>query len=385
MRRPTPRVVKYSGSTTSKYVVEGLRVAGKRTRKFFPTRRAAAAWLRKTSARVAKEGEGAIHMPETLRVEAVTMAEKLKPYGATITQAVEHFIAHRQAVSRSCAVSELVVEFLADVRKRGKRDLYVKDLKNRLARFEEEFGERVVAEVRTPEIADWLGDLDVGLQTRKNFRTVLKTFFEFAVTRERVSENPVEKIPVDTIEREDPAVFTPAEMRSLLEKAPRDFIPWLAIGGFAGLRAAEVERLDWKEVDLSSRLIRLPASKSKTRKKRNVTITDALAAWLAPLKKDAGEVANLDRVRVAREVTVKAAGMAEWKTNALRHSFASYHIAHYQDAPKTAFQLGHSSPKMLAEHYDAVVDPVPAAEWWQIMPPAGYSDVVEFRTDAVAS
>ena len=51
-------------------------------------------WLRKTLARVSKEGESAIHMPEQLRVEAVACAEKLKPFGKTISEATEHFLAH---------------------------------------------------------------------------------------------------------------------------------------------------------------------------------------------------------------------------------------------------------------------------------------------------
>jgi integrase len=384
MRRATPRVVPYRGSETSRFVVEGLRVNGKRVRKFFPTQRAAKAWLRKTSARTEKEGaESAILMPEVLRVEATTLAARLKPFGATLTDAVDHYLTHLATVKRSCSVSELVSEFLREMKALGKRDLYLKDLKNRLARFEEEFGERVVAEVRGPEIADWLGGLDVALQTRKNFRTVLKTFFEFAIARERAGINPVEKIPIGAVDRPPPEVYTPAEMRKLLDKAPRDLIPWLVLGGFAGLRAVEVERLDWSEIDLAARLVKLPATKSKTRKKRNVAITENLAAWLAPLAQKAGPVANADRVRVARDSTVKAAGLGEWRTNALRHSYGSYHLAHHQDAPKTAFQLGHSSPKMLAEHYDAVVLPKDASEWWQIMPPADYSNLVAFSTRAV--
>src|SRR5437868_4306942 len=110
MRTATPRVAKYHGSETSKYVVEGLRVDGKRTRKFFAKRRAADAWLRTTLARMRKEGEGAVHMPEQLRVDAVACADRLKPYGKTLTDATEHYLAHLAAVSRTCTVDELIAE-----------------------------------------------------------------------------------------------------------------------------------------------------------------------------------------------------------------------------------------------------------------------------------
>jgi integrase len=385
MRKPTPRVVSYTGSETSRFVVEGLRVNGKRVRKFFRTRREGEAWLRKTMARVRREGESAIHMPESLRVEAVVLSERLKPYGATLTQAVEHYIAHSAAIARSRAVTEVVTEFLPAMAKLNMREMYLKDLRNRLARFEREFGQRIVADIRRPEIADWLDQLEVAIQTRKNFRTVLKTFFEYAIGREYCVENPVEKIPAGKPDRPPPEVFTSPEMRALLEHAPADLIPWLAIGAFAGLRAAEVERLDWSEISLPERLIKLPATKSKTHKKRNVEIADNLAAWLAPLAQASGPVANVDRIRVARDATVKAAGLPAWRQNALRHSFASYHVAHYQNVPKTAYQLGHSSPKMIGEHYDAVVEPAVAAEWWQIMPPPDYGNVIAFRREEVAN
>lgn len=358
---------------------------GKRVRRFFGTRREAEAWLRKTLARVRREGEAAVHMPEALRVEAVTLAERLAPYGATLTQAVEHFIAHRVVTARSCSVSDLVREFLPKMREREKRELYVKDLKNRLARFEVEFGQRIIAEIKSPEIADWLDGIGGAMQTRKNYASVLRALFKYGISREYCAENPLDKIEHGEIDRPPPEVFTPGEMRMLLEHAPTDLIPWLTIGAFAGLRAVEVERLDWSEVDLVSRLIRLPATKSKTRKKRNVEIIENLAAWLAPLAASSGPVANLDRVRVARLATVKKAGLGTWRQNALRHSFASYHVAHHQNVPKTAFQLGHSSPKMIQEHYDAVVEPAAAAEWWQIVPPPDFANVIAFKSEEVAS
>ncbi len=113
MRRAIPRVVAYGSSETSKWVIEKLRIDGKRVRKFFPTQREAAAWLRMTLARSHKEGSAsAILMPEALRIDATTLSARLKPYGATLTEAVEHFVAHREAMQGSRTVSELIPVFL---------------------------------------------------------------------------------------------------------------------------------------------------------------------------------------------------------------------------------------------------------------------------------
>jgi integrase len=384
MRTAIPRVVVYSGSETSKFVVEGLRVEGKRVRKFFKKRRAANAWLRKTLARVRKEGEGAVHMPDALRVSATAGAAKLAPYGKTLDDAIRHYLAHLSAVARSCTVNELSVEFQKAKLADGARDLYLKDIRLRLARFSIEFGERIVAEIRGREIDHWLRALELSAQSRKNFRTVLATFFQYAVDQDFAPENPVQKTAKAKVDRPPPVILTPAQMRTLLEKAPLDLVPWLAIGGFAGLRSAEIERLDWREIDLAERLIKLPATKSKTRRKRNVQIPENLAQWLAPLAQKSGIVADFERIRVARAQTVKAAEMNSWPSNALRHSFASYHLAQHKDAPRTAYELGHTSPKMLYLHYDGVALPKDAAAWWQITPPADFGNVVAFTPANVA-
>ncbi len=380
MRTSTPRVAKYHGSETSKYVVEGLRVNGKRTRKFFKKQRAAAAWLRKTLARLRKEGEGAIHMPEKLRVDAVASAARLKPYGKTIADATEHYLGYLAAISRSCTVTALIIEFNAAKRQDGASERYLHDLKNRLDTFAEDFGTLKVGEILPSQIDDWLRGLKVAAQTRNNFRTVLRTFFEFAVVRGYALDNAVAKTAKAKVVRGAPDIFTPVQMQTILEKAPRDFVPYLAIGAFAGLRSAEIERLDWSEIDLAEKFIHIKAEKSKSAQRRLVTISDNLAAWLAPHSRKAGQVADPERVRVARDKTCEAAEI-KWPANALRHSYASYHLAHFKNAAATAAELGHTSPTMLYKHYREVVRPDAAAQWWQVMPPAGDGNMIAFGAE----
>jgi integrase len=57
-----------------------------------------------------------------------------------------------------------------------------------------------------------------------------------------------------------------------------------------------------------------------------------------------------------------------WRANALRHSFASYHLAHFQSPEKLALEMGHSSSRMIFEHYREVVTPAAAQHYWAILP-----------------
>jgi integrase len=71
---------------------------------------------------------------------------------------------------------------------------------------------------------------------------------------------------------------------------------------------------------------------------------------------------------VKREAAREIAGIQEWPSNALRHSYASYHLAKFQDSAALALQMGHSTTAMLFAHYREVVTPADAEEYWAILP-----------------
>jgi integrase len=91
-------------------------------------------------------------------------------------------------------------------------------------------------------------------------------------------------------------------------------------------------------------------------------------------------VTSADSIRIGRPATAKASGIA-WPSNVLRHSFASYHLAKFKNAGQTAAELGHAGAAMLYQHYRELVTPEAAAQWWQIMPPADYGNVVAFEAE----
>jgi integrase len=327
-----------------------------------------------------REGEAAVTMPDQLRLDALACAEKLQPYGKTISDATEHFLAFLAAMARSCTVAELVAEFIAAKKKDGASQRYLEDLSYRLATFEEKFGALKVAEILPAQIDDWLRGLDVAPLTRNNFRRILSVFFSFAKIRGYSTSNPVQSTAKAKVVCGTPGIFTPEQMRTVLETGPAWFVPFLAIGGFAGLRSAEIERLDWSKVDLAGRLIEVTAKNAKTAQRRFVPICDALAAWLAPHARASGPVAAADSIRFGRLATVKASGI-EWPSNVLRHSFATYRLAQFRNAAQTAAELGHAGAAMLYQHYRELVTPDAAAKWWQIMPPADYGNIVAFHAE----
>jgi integrase len=73
-------------------------------------------------------------------------------------------------------------------------------------------------------------------------------------------------------------------------------LPFIAIGAFAGLRAAEIARLDWSAVDLKRKIIHLRADQAKTASRRIIPVRDKLRAWLFPRVGKGGVVSNAKKI-----------------------------------------------------------------------------------------
>src|SRR5262249_61766831 len=146
---------------------------------------------------------------------------------------------------------------------------------------------------------------------------------------------------------------------------------------FAGLRRAEIERLDWSEIDFEDGLIKVAGEKSKTKQKRFVTMQPNLREWLLPVRKHKGSVTP-DEFRKRFDAARAAAGIADWPDNALRHSFASYHLAHFKNAADTALQLGHHDSRITFAHYRELVRPKEAERYWKIKPAKRTRKIIQF-------
>ena len=194
--------------------------------------------------------------------------------------------------------------------------------------------------------------------------------FNFAVRSGYAAANPAVGAAKAKVVGEAPGILTISEAARLLEAATPDVLPYLAIGLFAGLRPAEIDRLDWSEIDFESGLIEVKAAKSKTAQGRFVTMQPNLREWLMPVRKHSGNVTPQNGFRQSFDQARDAAGINDWPENALRHSFASYHLAHFKNAASTALELGHHDCRITFAHYRELVRPKEAERYWNIKPAA---------------
>jgi integrase len=154
-----------------------------------------------------------------------------------------------------------------------------------------------------------------------------------------------------------------------------EMVPYLAIAAFAGLRAAEIDRLDWSEVNLAERFIELKASKAKTASRRLAPIPDNLLAWLTPYAQPFGPVCNFERSDKQLFYYLAPKAGLKWKRNGLRHSFISYRLAVVKDVGAVSLEAGNSA-QMIFKHYRQLVTEKQGNEWFSIKPGESAANVI---------
>jgi integrase len=380
MRRPTLAVLPYRHSNTHRYYLD-LRPFGQ-GRKFFKTKAEAEAERLRQITTLERHGREAVGLPPHELSAIVQARKKLATHGRTLMEAAEFYLDYLERIRRcNVTVTELSHEVVEAKRKDGRAPMYVADLKKRLARFCADFGERRIAGITVEELDNWLRNLDCGPKSRANFRANVGVMFSYAERRRVIDSNPVLRTAQPKLVDKPPEIFAVDELEALLNAAAAralDVVPMLAIGAFAGVREAEIKRLNWSEVDQRRGHIEIKSSKAKSARRRIVEMQPNLRDWLRPFAGMTGAVVPVNS-RKKLDAIRKAAGLARWPKNGLRHSFASYRLAAIHDAPRVASELGHTSPTMLYSVYRELVLPEEAQRYWKIIPATGADNVIAWE------
>jgi len=274
-------------------------------------------------------------------------------------------------------VADAVEKMKTQAETDGKSDLRQKQLANVLDRFAEHFNQEV--HTLTPKlIADYLTALALAERTRRNHRDVIGFFNRWLILRgylhkgtdwlEGVQNYSARKLGQISI-------YTADEMRRLIAAADARILPMIVIGGFAGLRHAEIARLDWSDIDLEEGFIEVKAENAKTDTRRIVPLKPNLKVFLEKMENKKGKVVPL--VNTTKQLLKTATDTAdeenevealEWKHNALRHTYISARVAESGDVPRVADEAG-NSPQVIRTNYLKRMRPAAAVEWFAIQTP----------------
>jgi integrase len=254
-------------------------------------------------------------------------------------------------------------------------------LKYRLGVFNATFGPRLISELSVHEIEGWLHGLEQSPKSLNNFHTAVSALFSFAVKRSYASSNPLIAIDKVRVPAKAPGILSPDECEKLLNAAGTELLSLLAIQAFCGVRSAETLRLRWSDVDIPRGFVQVAAEHAKGARRRLIEMSENLKEWLLPYADRSGKLWPLSHMEFYRDLeTARAnAGISKWPSNALRHSYASYHLAFHQNAAALALQMGHTSQAMIFSNYREVVTKQDAERYWSIRPTQAAANVIPIK------
>jgi integrase len=220
-------------------------------------------------------------------------------------------------------------------------------------------------------------------RTRRNVIGAWITFFRWAQRMEYLPHGEPtapERLEKPIVPRKVPATYTPEELQTLLQHVTPAYLPWLALGAYAGLRTEEVcpdhasgkDAIRWEDFAWDRQILVVRPEVAKTGHRRIVPILPALEAILRPLAAT-GRVGPFlpphtpPKGGKLAETTRLGKFIKGWKRNALRHSFISYRAAQV-GLVQTAMEAGNSESEARRSYNDAK-SPEEAGQWFAIIDP----------------
>lgn len=283
---------------------------------------------------------------------------------------VDEFLVWHCKRAPKVLVGTAMDEFLATKEaNRGRSSQNVTTLRTHLNKLSA-LRSRIIAEVSVTDLPAITG----ASRTRRNVRAAWVTFFRWCAQREYLphgEKTAPERIEKPIVKRKVPKTYSPDELEILLAHVQPQFLPWLALAAFAGIRTdesfplatGEKEPLDWSDFHWDRDIIIVRPETDKNGHRRVVPILPVLRHWLFPIRQKSGPLTTASPSSGKYSETARLGKfIGGWKPNALRHSFISYRAAEVGLA-KTAMECGNSETEA-AKSYNDAKSPAEAKAWF---------------------
>jgi site-specific recombinase XerD len=362
---------------------------GKRERHYFKTLKDAQAAAKGLKKNAAEFGHRSQAIKPSLAEDATAAAALLEPWGVSLLEAARIVAAIRAKESASCILSDAVTAWLSDCE--GLRPKTQQGYKHTGNRLKAALGNRLLATLTAEELQKALAPAGTPATAAAGHLRTGKAFWRWCAEKGWCDADSFKavKLPKSTAEKGEIGILAPAEVETLLRTAETHFpqaVASFALQLFAGIRVEEIARMESKHVTPDG--IDLPASVTKKGRRRHITPSATLAAWLAKhpfepcpnLRETSAAVRRLagwdvvsvilnERVRVGTMDALDDPTLGRWPQNALRHSHASYAVASGVPLESLLFEFGHAgNPSLLRQHYVGRASKKQALEFFAIMP-----------------
>jgi integrase len=254
-----------------------------------------------------------------------------------------------EAKEREEARNELLAPKVRDVPFKAFADEYLKlhvsqkraqpFYRMRVDRFKERFGDKLLSEVGTREVARYQAERATQVSPASVNRdlAVLKSMFTKAAEWGNAASNPVKRVKFLREAGHRERFLTAEEAEDLLEKCSDWLRPLVTVAVHTGMRRGELLSLTWRDVDFRAGCIILDPERTKSGHGRKIPMNATVRSTLEALRAGA-PVQGLDApvfrgpdggyplmtLQRAFAEAVRKAGLLGFRFHDLRHSHASF-------------------------------------------------------------
>ena len=297
---------------------------------------------------------------------------KLKPFDASISEAVDFFVKFAKPPKGKLTIQEAMDLFKKEKAKDGLSQKYLDTSKNSFfAPFRDAFENRYMNEVTPQQARAYLHRNSAwSVVTRNTHHRHLRTLYNFLIEQKHATINPFDfkraKVKPQRLATKIMSVEnTEKLLQTALNQNKKAICASMVLVFFCGVRVDEVERVMWEDIRLDAKKPKVDVLEAKNGSRRVNTLPENAILWLK-MCRSKGRIAPQNYEKTMQRFRKKV--KVPYPQNAARHSFASYHIALFEDGIKTAVMLGHKNPVLLYDTYREVVPEEEAKRYWEIIP-----------------
>ncbi len=332
----------------------------KQPRKFFKAKGTAVAYLQNYN-KASKVNLDDFALLTSYQLEDIRKALSMLPKDKTLTETVKLAYGSINTKPLKLAISEFV-----ELKDKSPITLNEKiRIKNRLNELSTYDFEQINGTFLLNLVNSW----GFKPKTKKDYLALYRSFFGWAKVRKYTNLDPfasvhsvdLPQVPKKNIEFA--SVDSIAKFFDLCQQKYPRLVAGFALIAFAGLRRSEAFKVAPNDVDFDKKTIRVRAKISKTGDNwLQINLPANVWKWLEKYPIPTKSY-NTSFAFSKLNKTLKL------PHNALRHSFATYHLSLYRDPPRTSLLLKHRNPAMLWQHYlGGLVPEAQAQKYFEIAP-----------------
>jgi integrase len=358
---------------------------GKRYRRYFETKARALGFCEELKCRRDNLEDSILTLTPSQIIDAASAFELISDHpnltlSAIVTEYLE--LAKRKVVS--IPFLDLYNQFIQS--KQSERNpAYLKELTWIRDRFPQ-LHDQLACDVTALELDHILNPLSAG--ARNPIMRYWRAVFNYGIKRGYLTENPIRRMDFASRPRKEIQVIPTGNVRSMLVHALENdlkLLPYLVFGFFCGIRPkGELPELEWRDLDLSDRVVTIRPEVSKTNRRRFVDLSENAVAWLKSYGEHGGtfngQVLSYDsrELRTRRTANWKAGGLTRWIQQGMRHTFCSAWLNLHRDVNKLVLMSGHDSVDTMWRNYFKGMTEAEAKAFWEIRPPQEDSKLIAF-------